>query len=80
LSGENLRLSASLILMRPRFIKSIKVLYQLKPERPLELLSIKVTQVAASKLKPPAVNDFDFCVSKSVIIKGLVSSRDPLIG
>jgi len=66
--------------MRPRFIKSIKVLYQLKPERPLELLSIKVTQVAASKLKPPAVNDFDFCVSKSVIIEGPVSSRDPLIG
>ena len=66
--------------MRLRFIKSIKVLYHIKPERPLELLSIKVTQVAASKLKPPAVNDFDFCVSKSVIIEGPVSSRDPLIG
>ena len=71
---EDLRLSASLILMSSRFIKSIKVLYQLKPERPLELLSIKVIQVAASNHKPHAVNYFDFCVSKSEIIETLYVS------
>ena len=80
MKGENLRLSASKILMRPRFIKSIKVLYQLKPERPLELLSIKVTQVAASKLKPPAVNRSTDCGAKSTKSEDPFSSRDLLIG
>ena len=66
--------------MRPRFIKSIKVLYQLKAWEPLELLSIKVIHFAQSKRKTPAVDRSTDCGAINVKSKCPLSSRDLLIG